>query len=76
VSLEHAFQAESLSLAGLWPAWAPSALPHAMPITSVDGTIPAVGVASGTAPKMAREREREREGERERRMRGKRKQHR
>jgi hypothetical protein len=40
-----------------------------MPITSVDGTIPAVGVASDTAPKMARERGREDE-------RGKRKQHR
>lgn len=34
-----------------------------MPITSADGTIPAVGVASDTAPKMARERGREDERE-------------
>jgi hypothetical protein len=34
-----------------------------MPITSAAGTVPAVGVASDTAPKMARERgERMREG--------------
>lgn len=55
MSLEHAFGLSHFSLAGLWPAWAPSALPRAMPITSVAGTIPAVGVASDTAPKMARE---------------------
>lgn len=55
VSLEHAF-GPSFSLL-LHPGWAPPVLPHAMPVTSAAGTVPAVGVASDTAPKMTRERE-------------------